>query len=116
MRCVEFDSPGSRDDASRLRIVQNRVGDEFVDELAQSGRCLGWSTLAAAANQALAAIDAARAARMHRTTARTATGGIDTDAKLVSAHSDKEHAAATFKRERVSPAGLLHRPWPERHR
>src|SRR5918994_587481 len=67
-------------------------------------------TLASDADRVLAAIDAARAAA--RTTVWTLAGEhapdadanaraplvIDVDATLVTAHSDKEHAAATFKR------------------
>jgi hypothetical protein len=68
------------------------------------------STLAADADKALAAIDAARATARRQAWARAGDQApdhgadhrhpllVDTDATLVTAHSDKEQAAPTFKR------------------
>jgi hypothetical protein len=67
-------------------------------------------TLAGDADRALAAIEAARAAARKRVWTRAGVHApdhgcdhrrpliVDVDATLVTAHSDKEHAAATFKR------------------
>lgn len=87
------------------------------------------ATLAADADMALSAIDAARAAV--RTAAWSAAGDrapdddideyhpliIDLDATLVTAHSEKEHAAPTFKRGfSIPPVVRVRRPRWRGHR